>query len=81
MVTDTRTLAAMARHGFIEWKPGIDRHWTGQKVKRLWVQPGHRLETWSDVFYYQNRGYRLHYVDGCFHPFVFLQNEQPPAFV
>jgi hypothetical protein len=81
MVTNTRTLKAMATKGLIEWQPGIERHWSGLPVRRLHVQPGPKLTNWYDTFKYRGKEYRLRYVDGCFHPFVFATDARPPAFV
>lgn len=81
MITDGRILRNMTKAGFIEWKPMMERHWTGQTVKRCWVAPGPKLNNWFDVFEYRGREYRLRYVDGCFHPFVFRLGDNPPAFV
>lgn len=82
MVTNPRTLAAMARQGFIEWTPGeFDRHWTGHMVRVVYVRPGPRLRRWDEVFRYRGKDYRLHYVDGCLSPFVFQVGERLPAFV
>lgn len=81
MITNTRTLRAMAKRGLIEWAPRLERHWTGYTVKRLHVQPGPKLQNWYDTFRYRGKEYRLRYVDGCFHPFVFRVDAQIPAFV
>jgi hypothetical protein len=81
MITNPRTLRAMAKRGWIEWQDGRERHWTGATVKRRHVQPGAKLENWYDTFRYRGREYRLRYVDGCFHPFVFRVDAQPPSFV
>lgn len=81
MVSNPRTLRAMTRAGFITWSPAIEKHWTGARVRRLHVQPGPKLDNWSDVFRYRGADYRLHYIDGCFHPFVFEVGEKLPAFV
>lgn len=81
MITNPRTLRAMARQGFITWSSGVDRHWTGLKVKRYWVGEGPKLVPWYANFTYRGRDYRLRYVDGCFHPFVFRADTQPPSFV
>lgn len=76
MITDGRTLRGMARRGWIEWEDARERHWTGWTVKRRWVQPGRKLQNWYDEFEYRGGRYRLHYVDGCFHPFVFRVGER-----
>lgn len=81
MVTNPRTLRAMAKHGFIEWAPRLERHWTGATVRRLHVQPGPKLADWYSPFVYRGAEYRLRYVDGCFHPFVFKTSDRPPSFV
>lgn len=81
MVTDGRTLRAMVRAGWIEWSPQLERHWTGLTARRFWVRPGRRLETWYQRFTYRGREYQLGYVDGCFHPFVFVVGSSRPAFV
>lgn len=81
MVRHYSTLRAMARQGFIEWSPQLERHWTGYTVRRYWVRPGAKLNNWYDTFTYRGKDYRLRYVDGCFHPFVFRADVQPPAFV
>jgi hypothetical protein len=81
MVTNPRTLRAMVRAGFIEWQDGRERHWTGQTIKRRHVQPGSKLEHWYSEFTYRGKVYRLRYVDGCFHPFVFEVGARVPAFV
>ena len=81
MVTDGRTLRGMTRAGYIEWHPQIERHWTGLAIRRAWVRPGTKLNNWYDTFTYRGKEYRLDYVDGCFHPFVFLKGSQRPAFV
>jgi hypothetical protein len=81
MVTNPRTLRAMTKQGFIEWTPGIDRHWSGQRVRVTYVHAGPKLQNWSDTFRYRGHDYRLHYVDGCFKPFVFRTDERLPAFV
>lgn len=81
MITDGRTLAGMQRQGFIVWQDGRERHWTGLTVRRRHVQPGPKLENWYDTFRYRGREYRLRYVDGCFHPFVFAVGSQVPAFI
>ena len=81
MITDGRTLQGMTRAGFIVWRDGRERHWSGWTVKRRHVQPGPKLENWYDTFSYRGREYRLHYVDGCFHPFVFAVDAPRPAFV
>jgi hypothetical protein len=81
MIIDGRILAGMTRQGFIVWHDGRERHWTGQTIKRRHVEPGPKLVHWWDVFAYRGRYYRLRYVDGCFHPFVFHVGTQPPAFV
>jgi hypothetical protein len=76
-----RTLRAMTRHGWIVWSDARERHWTGQTIKRRHVQPGPKLEDWYQTFIYRGHAYRLRYVDGCFHPFVFRADQPPPAFV
>ena len=81
MVTDYRTLNGMARQGFIVFQPGFDRHWTGLRAKRCFVAEGPKLEAWYQPFVYRGHEYRLHYVDGCFHPFVFRTDAHVPAFV
>lgn len=81
MITNPRTLRAMTRQGFIIWQDARERHWTGWTVARRWVQPGLKLNNWYDVFRYRGQEYRLHYVDGCFHPFVFRVGTQRPSFV
>lgn len=81
MITDGRTLRAMTKRGLIVWYPCLERHWTGLTVKRCHVQPGAKLEDWYQEFEYRGRQYRLRYVDGCFHPFVFEAGARPPAFV
>ena len=81
MITDYRRLKGMARQRFITWTPGRDRHWTGFQAKRCFVHPGPKLTNWYDEFTYRGQSYRLHYVDGCFHPFVFRVGSQWPAFV
>lgn len=81
MITDGRTLKAMTRHGFIVWSDARERHWTGSTVKRRHVQPGPKLANWYDTFTYRGTEYRLQYVDGCFHPFVFRLSDRTPAFV
>lgn len=82
MVTHTSILRAMAKRGFITWQAGrYDRHWTGQTVRRVWVSEGPALKHWYDEFTYRGKAYRLRYVDGCFHPFVFSATAQVPTFV
>lgn len=81
MVTNPRTLRAMARAGWILWEDGRERHWTGLTVKRRHVQPGPKLDDWSQTFCYRGHDYRLRYVDGCFHPFVFRVGARIPEFV
>ena len=81
MVTNPRTLRALVRAGWIEWKDGRERHWTGQTILRRHVRPGPKLTYWSEEFTHRGRRYRLHYLDGCFHPFVFRVGEQIPAFI
>lgn len=81
MVTNPRTLRAMQRAGWIEWPDVVERHWTGQRVRSRWVREGPKLETWWQTFRYRGHEYRLRYVDGCFHPFVFRADAQPPSFV
>jgi hypothetical protein len=81
MVTDYRRLKGMQRQGFITFVAGRERHWTGWQVKRCHVQPGPKLEHWYDTFVYRGEEYRLRYVDGCFHPFVFALKAQVRAFV
>jgi len=71
----------MTRKGFIIWSPGTDRHWTGMQARRFFVQPGPKLEHWNDPFTYRGKEYRLRYVDGCFHPFVFPTDARIPSFV
>ena len=74
IITDGRTLRAMARHGWIEWEPSTDKHWTGRMARRFFVSPGWRhhseLPNWFNEWEYRKGRYRLTYVDGCFHPFV-----------
>ncbi len=79
MVTDGRILRGMARQGFIEWTPGLERHWTGQTVKRVHVNEGPKLKGMR--FIYRGVDYQLRYVDGCFHPFVFRVDASVPSFV
>ena len=81
MVTNTRTLRAMAKQGFITWQDGRERHWTGATAKRRWVHEGPKLANWYDTFTYRGHDYRLRYVDGCFHPFVFRADASVPSFV
>lgn len=81
MVTNPRTLRAIAKQGFISWQDGRERHWTGLTVKRRWVAPGNKLVNWYDTFRYRGHEYRLRYVDGCFHPFVFRLDAHIPSFV
>ena len=81
MITNPRTLRAMMRLGWIVWQDGTERHWTGHRIKRRHVQPGPRLEAWSAWFRYRGYDYRLRYVDGCLHPFVFRADVTPPSFV
>ncbi len=81
MVTNPRTLRALTKAGFIEWRDEIERHWTGSPIKRRWVHAGPKLANWWETFSFNRRQYRLRYVDGCFHPFVFRADERPPSFV
>jgi hypothetical protein len=81
MVTSKKTLAGMAKAGLIKWEDGSDKHWTGRKVNRVWVEEGSELKRWSDPFTYKGKNYRLRYVDGCSKPFVFEETERPPEFV
>ena len=81
MVTNPRTLRAMQKQGLIVWPDVVERHWTGHQIRSRWVQPGPKLANWYDTFRYRGKEYRLHYVDGCFHPFVFRTDAQRPAFV
>jgi hypothetical protein len=84
LVLNPRTLAAMARRGFIVWEPNeTTRHWTGQRVPVRYVEAGPALTFWYDEFRYRGGRYRLTYVDGCFMPFVMrLDTPAPvPAFV
>ena len=81
MITSKKTLAGMAKAGFIKWEDGVDEHWTGQKVNRVWVDEGSELKHWSDTFTYKAKNYRLRYIDGCFKPFVFEETAQPPEFI
>lgn len=81
MITDGRVLAGMVRHGFILWQDEVERHWTGASVRRRHVEPGPKLEVWWQEFTYRGNRYRLHYVDGCFRPFVFKVGSDAPSFV
>ena len=82
MVTNRRTLKAMARQGFIKLpKETVARHWSGLEVPVCYVEEGPKLAVWYDTFCYRGTFYRLRYVEGCFFPFVFRANEEPPAFV
>lgn len=81
MITNTRTLRAMTKAGFIVWEDGTDRHWTGLPVKRRFVHEGPKLSNWYDEFRFGRHTYRLHYVDGCFHPFVFRTDQPVPSFI
>lgn len=81
LVTDGRTLRGMTKAGFIVWTPGVDRHWTGLKARRYFVESGPKLKNWYDVFDYRGQSYRLRYVDGCFHPFVHRMGIQGPSFI
>lgn len=82
MVTDGRTLAGMARQGFIKWSPGTDRHWTGQRVKHVCVDEGPNLpEPWNAPWTYRGKQYQLRYVNGCIFPFVFEVGSKVPSFV
>lgn len=81
MISNPRTLRALTKAGFIVWSPGSDRHWSGLQARRLFVQPGPKLDAWYQTFKHNGREYRLHYVDGCFHPFVFRVGAQVPSFV
>jgi len=81
MVTNPRTLRAMAKQGFIEWQDGRERHWTGLMAKRRWVHAGPKLDAWYQTFTYRGNEYRLRYLDGCFHPFVFKVGARVPDFI
>ena len=81
LITDDQTLRGMTKAGWIRWHDGLERHWTGQTVKRRHVQPGPKLADWSQEFSYQKQTYRLHYFDGCLHPFVCRIDGKFPSFV
>ena len=81
MVTNRRTLTAMTKQGFIKWEHQIERHWTGAPIRRCWVQPGPKLAHDFVTFRYRGHDYRLHYVSGCFHPFVFRVGSPRPTFI
>lgn len=80
MVTNERTLRALAKAGFILWEPYRERHWTGLWVKRKHVRRGPNFPP-DNTFKLHGREYYLRYVDGCFYPFVFRVGEQVPSFV
>jgi hypothetical protein len=71
----------MTKAGWIIWEDGKDRHWSGLTAKRRWVHEGPKLHPWYSTFKYRGQEYRLHYVDGCFHPFVFRVGVRVPSFV
>lgn len=72
IVTDSHTLKALARAGWIVLPP---EH--GRKVRTAigdgvckYVVDGERLEDWCKPFTHGGKLYRLRYFDGCFKPFV-----------
>ena len=72
IVTNSRTMRALERHGFIVLPFNY-----GRKIRCKWASKilyaedaGPRLERWSDVFTFRGRSFRLTYLDGCFKPFV-----------
>ena len=44
IVRDYRILRALERRGFIVCKPGVQRHWSGLKVRSYFVSEGPKLE-------------------------------------
>ena len=81
IVCDYRLLNGMERAGFIETRPGYDRHWTGTRVRNYFVHAGPKLPEWYTPFEYKGVTYRLRYFDGCFHPFVTVLGSSVPSFI
>jgi hypothetical protein len=81
IIRDYRILKALERRGFIKCRDGVQRHWTGARVRNYFVAEGPKLDHWFDRFTYNGREYKIEYFDGCFHPFVVECGKPKPAFV
>ena len=70
VVTDRRTLKALARKGFIVIPPEFGRVPGSRFRVNHYVFEGPALAVWYRPFEHRGRSFRLTYIDGCFKPFV-----------
>jgi len=72
VVTDRRTLKALARKGYIVIPPEFGRRGRSSlgPVVHRYVFEGPALTEWYRPFEHRGRSFRLTYLDGCFKPFV-----------